>query len=189
MPTANKITQLAILYANANITEIQINNGWTDKTYEHDMVSLTGWYHGAEWCAAAAILTWKKTYAGNIEILGRINKLVSLNSQAMANNFHADPVWPTSADVPRLGAIVVWQSGDSKTMGHTGIVVAIDQNGKHFTSVEGNTSSPSQPDIRNGWTVAKHVHTLGAPHSSLGLNLDRFIYPLESYNPLVLSLI
>lgn len=182
---------LAKAYAAAGITEIQVNNGWqpnaTYPSFEKDMVNLTGWYHGAEWCAAAAILIWKKAYMGNVTILGLINKLVSLNSQEMANNFHADPVWPTSSSLPKIGSIVVWAMGDSRTMGHTGIVVAISPDGKSFNSVEGNTSSPSAPDTREGWTMAIHTHVLGQPHSSLHLNVDRFIYPLESYSPLEIS--
>lgn len=179
---ADKIVAIANDYAKANITEIQVNNGWTDKSYEKDMVSLTGWYHGAEWCAAAAILDWKKGYAGRIDMLGHINKLVSLNSQQMANNFHADPIWPTSANVPKLGAIVIWSLGDSRTSGHAGIVVDISKDNKYFSSVEGNTSSPDKPDTRTGWTIAKHTHQLGLPHSSLNLNVLRFIYAIDTYS-------
>lgn len=179
---ADNIVQIANAYANASITEIQPNNGWTNKAYEADMVKLTGWYHSAEWCAAAAILDWKKGYANRPDMLGHINRLVSLNSQAMADNFHADPIWPTSSTVPKLGAIVVWAQGDSRTMGHTGVVVWIAADGKSFVSVEGNTSSPDQPDIRSGWTLAKHTHIIGLPHSSLKLNLDRFIYAIEEYS-------
>lgn len=178
---ADNIVAIANAYAKANITEIQVNNGWTNKAYENDMVQLTGWYPGAEWCAAAAILDWKKGYVNRPDMLGHINRLFSLNSQDMANKFHADPIWPTSTNVPKLGAIVVWAEGDSSSTGHTGIVVAIDPDGIHFTSVEGNTSSPSAPETRTGWTVAAHIHQVGLPHSSMGLNLDRFIYAIEEY--------
>jgi hypothetical protein len=186
---ANDIVNLANQYAAAGITEIQPNNGWQPNakfpTYEQDMVNLTGWYHGAEWCSAQAILTWKKAYAGNAIMLGIINRLVSLNSQAMGNQFHADKYWPTSSNVPQLGTIVIWALGDSLTTGHAGIVTAI--NGSTFTSVEGNTSLPNAGNEREGWTVASHIHTIGLPHSTFNLNLSRFIYPLESYNPLVIS--
>lgn len=176
---ADNIIQIANAYAKANITEIQVNNGWTNKAYEKDMLNLTTWYHGAEWCAAAAILDWKKGYVNRPDMLGRINKLVSLNSQEMANNFHADPIWPTSTVIPKLGALVIWALGSSKLQGHAGIVVAIK--GNAFISVEGNTSSPDKPDTRTGWTIAAHTHTIGLPHSTLNLNLNRFIYPIENY--------
>ena len=188
MAAADQIVQIALDYSNQNITEIQTNDGWTDKDYQADMTSV-GWEMGDEWCAASAILDWKKGYADNPDVWAHAKNLVSLNSQQLARNFHADPVWPTSADVPKLGAIVIWQAGDSSTQGHAGIVVAI--NGNQFTSVEGNTTSAVVPNPnpgaseREGWTVATHVHNIGLPHSSLNLNLDRFIYAIESYDPLV----
>ena len=188
MAAADQIVQIAINYSNQNITEIQPNAGWTDPAYETDMKAI-GWESGDEWCAASAILDWKKGYANSPDVWAKAARLVSLNSQQMANNFHADPVWPTSTDVPKLGAMVVWQEGSSATEGHCGIVVAI--NGNQFTSVEGNTTSETKPNPdphaseRDGWTIAKHTHTIGLPHTTLGLNLDRFVYAIESYAPLV----
>jgi len=188
MAIADQIVQIAQRYASQDITEIQPNKGWTDPAYEADMKSV-GWEVNDEWCAAAAILDWKKGYAANPEIWKIAEKLVDLNSQAMARKFHADPVWPTSTNVPKLGAMVVWQLGSSATEGHCGIVVAID--GNKFTSVEGNTTSETKPNpvpgmsVRDGWTVATHTHIIGRPHSTMNLNLDRFIYAIESYDPLV----
>jgi hypothetical protein len=182
MAAKDQIVQLAIAYSTQNITEIQVNNGWTDPNYQADMVSI-GWSPGDEWCAASVKLTWKKGYVGYPNVWAHAQNLISLNSQQMARNFHADPVWPTSTSVAALGAIAVWQEGNSSLQGHCGIVVAI--NGNQFTTVEGNTSSPNFPSIRNGWTVAQHTHTLGQPHSNLGLNFERFVYAIESYAPLV----
>lgn len=192
---ATEIVKLANDYANSDITEIQQNAGWQPNdvfpTFEQDMKALTGWVPNDEWCAAQAILIWKKAYAGDTVMLAIINHLVSLNSQAMANNFHKDPSWPTSVNTPKLGAMVVWALGDSATTGHTGIVVALTDNG--FVSCEGNTTSltKTNPDPnaseRDGWTTALHTHVLGQPHSTLNLNLDRFIYCLESYSPLIIS--
>jgi hypothetical protein len=189
MAAADQIVQIALAYNAQNITEIQPNSGWTNAQYQADMVSV-GWYMGAEWCACAAILDWKKGYATNPSVWAHASRLVSLNSQQMARNFHADPVWPTSTNVPKLGAIVIWQAGNSATQGHAGIVVAI--NGNQFTSVEGNTTSTVRPNPipgateADGWTVAEHTHTIGLQHSTMNLNLDRFIYAIESYDPLVI---
>jgi hypothetical protein len=189
MTAAAKIAQIATDYSNQNITEIQPNAGWTNPVYEADMKAL-GWEKGDEWCAASAILDWKKGYAGSPVVWQIASKLVSLNSQQMARNFHADPVWPTSTSIPKLGAIVVWQAGNSAVEGHCGIVVTI--NGNRFTSVEGNTTSETKPNPnpkvseRDGWTIAEHTHTIGLPHTTLGLNLDRFVYAIESYAPLVI---
>lgn len=188
MTIRDQIVQIAINYSNQNITEIPENDGWTDPQYEADMLDV-GWSKGDEWCAAAAILDWKKAYANHPVIWQHASRLVSLNSQQMGRNFHADPVWPTSVNVPKLGATVIWQFGNSATEGHCGIVVGI--NGNQFTSVEGNTTSRVKPNPdpnaseREGWTVAEHVHTIGLPHSADNLNLVRFIYAIESYKPLV----
>ena len=184
MPAATQIVQIALAYSTQDVTEIQVNDGWTDKEYQAEMASV-GWEMGDEWCAAAAILDWKKGYADNPGVWRHASRLVSLNSQQLAKNFHADPVWPTSTHVPKLGAFVVWQEGNNAIEGHCGIVVEI--NGNEFTSVEGNTTSSAEPDQREGWTVAKHTHTIGLPHSTLGLNLDRFVYAIESYYPLVVD--
>lgn len=186
MTAADKIVQIAEGYSNQNITEIQPNRGWTDANYEAEMKTV-GWTPGDEWCAAAAILDWKKGYSDYPDVWKHAKNLVSLNSQEMARKFHADPLWPTSTDIPKLGAMVVWQEGTSAISGHCGIVVGI--NGNLFTSVEGNTTSDTKPNPsggseREGWTVATHTHTLGRPHVTLGLNLDRFIYAIESYDPL-----
>ncbi len=187
MPAADQIAQIATDYSTQNITEIQTNDGWTDAQYETDMLAI-GWERGDEWCAAAAILDWKKGYANYPDLWARALRLVSLNSQQMARNFHADPVWPTSTNVAKVGAIVVWQAGNSLTEGHCGIVIAV--NGNQFTSVEGNTISDTIPNPtpgaseREGWTVAQHTHTIGLPHYINNLNLDRFVYAIESYDPL-----
>jgi hypothetical protein len=184
MAAAAQIVHVAKDYSTQNITEIQTNDGWTDEKYQDEMKSL-GWEKGDEWCAAAAILNWKIGYEDNSAVWKHAEHLVSLNCQQMAKNFHADPVWPTSTNIPKPGAIVVWQAGGSLTEGHCGIVTEI--NGTQFKSVEGNTTSPDKPSERDGWTVAQHTHTIGSPHSTLGLNLDRFVYAIESYSPLVVE--
>lgn len=188
MTITDQIVQTAQYYYNQDITEIQPNNGWADPAYEADMRSV-GWQKGDEWCAAAAILCWKKGYAANLPVWKIAQRLVSLNCMQMVHNFYADPVWPTSVNMPKLGAIAVWQAGNSAVYGHCGIVTAI--NGEHFTTVEGNTTSAARPNPdphmneREGWTVAAHTHTIGLPHSTLGLNLIRFIYAIRNYGPLV----
>lgn len=159
--------------------EIVPNKGFKDKNFELEMKSV-GWYINAPWCSFLAIRIWEKAYSSYSAIEGKIKKLVSGNSQQMARNFHADPLWPTSTSIPKLGSLVIWGDGNSTTSGHTGIVISIDPDGKHFTSIEGNTSDPNQPSIREGFIVAQHTHIIGAPHSSSGLNLLRFIYPIES---------
>ena len=179
---AQTIVRLALAYVNANLQEIQPNQGWTNKPYEADMRAI-GWLPGDEWCADSATLVWKKTYQLRPDIWAIARRMLSANSQLTANNFHAHPWWPTGL-VPKPGAIVVWQNGDSLTEGHEGIVTSVDPDKIHYNSAEGNTSSTTQPDIRTGWTYAQHTHTLGLPHKDLGLNVLRFVYPIEQISPL-----
>lgn len=181
---AENIVEITKGYLARNIVEIQVNNGWTDSAFESEMKQYTPWQSGDEWCADSGMLIWKKGYADNEIILAIIIKLLSANSLQTAYNFHADKIWPTSVNIPKIGAIVVWAAGNSRTKGHFGIVIWVSADGKTFISGEGNTSSPTQPDNRSGWTFAQHTHTIDLPHSSLGLNIERFIYAIESYSPL-----
>jgi len=176
-----RIVELAENYVKSNIQEIQVNHGWTDRQYMLDMIHYTGWYFGAEWCAASAILVWKKAYEDDLEITKKLKHLCSLNCQQMGRNFHNDAKWPTSTKTPILGAIVIWGDGESETKGHCGIIRWIAKDGKSFIACEGNTSSFDKPDIRTGWTYAEHLHTTNKPHSQTGLNFIRYIYPIENY--------
>lgn len=188
MSNAQNIVKIATQLASANLVEIQPNKGWKPNAmfpdFQKEMIAL-GWNIGDEWCADSATWVWHKGCTPEVFAIAR--KHLSPNSQQTAKNFHADVTWPTSTNVPTVGAICVWQAGDSLIMGHEGIVVWVSEDGKTFKSAEGNTSSTTQPDIRTGWTYAIHTHTVGLPHSHLGLNLDRFVYALDSYEPLVLS--
>lgn len=184
MKIQDEIVQIANGLVKRNLTEIQPNLGWTDKDFQNQMQQI-GWVRGDEWCADSCILVWKTAYANvHPEIWAIARKMLSANSQLIAKNFHSDPIWPTSTKLPKLGAICIWQDGNSLTTGHAGIVIAINADGS-FVTAEGNTSSTQFPDIRTGWTYATHTHLVDAPHSLTGLNFLRFIYCIESYSPLV----
>lgn len=185
MTNAEAIVAAQLDYYNQNITEIQPNQGFTSKNYQAD-IRLVGWYTGGEWCAFSAILACKKGYLanGHPEIWDYFHKLDSGNSQQMARNCHNDKFWPTGL-VPKVGAIIVWQMGDSFTTGHTGLCIGVDPDGIHYTCLEGNSTDPNKPNPfpdaseREGWTIGKHVHVIGAPHSSNNLNFLRAIYAVE----------
>lgn len=179
MTIAEKIVEYSKALAAAGITEIQPNKGWLHNEqfpdFDTDMRSV-GWIPGQEWCAYAAMLCWKKGYEDHPEIWQYLKHILSPNSQLIAKQAHADKIWPTGL-TPKPGGIVIWQSGDSNIYGHTGLCLSVD--GNHFTSGEGNTSSPDKPSVRSGWTYAVHTHTLGLPHSHTGLNFMRCVYVLE----------
>lgn len=143
-----------------------------------------GWYIGAPWCAATGIWVFEQAYADAPSILGRLRRLVSLNSQQMGRNFHADPIWPTSATEIIPGSLLIYGEGDSATAGHTEIDVDDPTLSQSITSgeyniVAGNTIPAGNPgNMREGYIVATHTHTMGQPHSTLGLNFIRAIHPL-----------
>jgi len=159
--------------------EIPSNAGFKDPIYAAKIRAI-GWQVGSPWCAAAAIVSWTEAYGPYPVLAAKAKKLYSLNSQEMARNFHADPIWPTSTSVPLLGAMVIYGEGDSTVSGHTGIVIEVLPDGKTYRTEEGNTIPAGNPgNVREGFIVAQHTHILGQPHSVTGLNLIRFIYPIE----------
>jgi hypothetical protein len=185
MTIAQSIAEIAKTYLGKE--EIQPNAGFKDPVMDHEMRTMTPWYTGAPWCACLAILVWKKAYAARPDMLSILKPLFSASSQQMGRNFHADPHWPTSTDKPRIGAMAIFGDVGSETAGHTACaVISIDPDGIHYTTVEGNTRPPGNPgNVAEGYCVASHVHAVGAPHPVTGLQFMRFIYAIESYNPLV----
>lgn len=187
MTNASAIVAAQIAFFNESIIEISPNNGFTckknkatGKQYEQLMQSV-GWEFHDEWCAYAAILACKVGYTTNKhpEVWKYFSRLADGNSQVMGRNAHADKFWPTGI-VPRLGCIVIWAHGDSTTIGHTGLCIDVSADGQTFTTLEGNSSPPNSGNEREGYTIAKHVHTLNAPHSANRLNYVRSIYVVEN---------
>ncbi|OCX54256.1 hypothetical protein BEL04_08340 [Mucilaginibacter sp. PPCGB 2223] len=159
--------------------EIQPNAGFKDPAYAAK-IKTTGWQTGSPWCAAAAIVDWTEAYAPYPALAAHAHKLYSLNSQEMGRNFHADPVWPTSTSVPKVGAIAIFGDGDSTVTGHTAVVVDVLPDNVTYHTIEGNTIPAGNPgNQREGYIVAQHTHVVGQPHSVTGLNLIRFIHPME----------
>jgi hypothetical protein len=172
-----KIAAIALTYNGQQ--EIPSNAGFKDAAYAAK-IKATGWQAGSPWCAAAAIIDWTEAYAPYPATAAHAKKLYSLNSQEMGRKFHADPVWPTSTTVPVIGAIAIFGDGDSTVWGHTAIVIDVLPDGKTYHTVEGNTIPAGNPgNQREGYIVAQHTHIVGQPHSVKGLNLIRFIHPIE----------
>lgn len=167
-----------ITIATDGVQEIQPNQGFNDPDFEA-RIKATGWEQGQPWCAASAIADWKDAYRQYPNLYAKASRLYSLNSQQMAINFHADPVWPTSTTTPEVGAMVIFGEGESTVSGHTGIVIEVLPDNQYRTE-EGNTIPPGNPgNQREGYCKAQHVHTIGLPHSDSGLNFIRFILPIE----------
>ena len=150
--------------------EIQPNLGFKDTTFNAKMNAI-GFYRGASWCGFFVMLVLFGVYADAPLILAYLKKYCSPSTHTMWANFKASKEIITG-QIPQLGAVAIWAEGDG-TNGHTGIVVAIDLDGKHFTCVEGNTNGAGG---REGYRVWENVHTLGLPHSEKALNLLGFGY-------------
>jgi hypothetical protein len=150
--------------------EIPPNLGFKNPDFDKKMKAV-GFYRGASWCGFFVMLVLFDVYKDQPEILKYLKKYASPSTHQMWANFRASKEVITG-QVPKLGAVVIWQEG-SGSNGHTGIVVSVDADGKHFTSVEGNTSLQGS---REGLAVGENRHTLGLPHNEHGLNLLGFCY-------------
>ena len=179
------IAQIAQTYLGDE--EIQPNQGFKNPQLQDEMDNLVTpdgpWVAPDPWCAALGCIVWTKAYTqmGYTDLLDKLQQhLFSLNSQNMLRKCHADPVWPTGM-VPKVGAMAIYGDGDSTTSGHTACaVIAVDAEGINYQTVEGNTIPDGNPGNQSeGYIVATHWHSVNKPHSVTGLNLLRFIYPME----------
>lgn len=176
---ADDIVQIAQGYLGQEESPAHNNTGFKDPNFQQEMVDV-GWYSGGSWCAFLAMVVWFRAYADSA-LLPKVKQLMSGNSQQMARNFHADPVWPTSITTPKIGAMAIFGDVGSTTSGHTACaIISISADGQYYTTVEGNTIPTGNPgNVANGYIVATHTHLVGAPHPTSGLEFIRFIYAIE----------
>ena len=153
--------------------EITPNLGFKDYSFNAKM-NAVGFYKGASWCGFFVMLVMHEVYSDDPEAWAYLHKYLSASTHTMWLNFKASKEIVTG-QVPKIGAVVIWQEGNG-TSGHTGIVTAVDADGKHFVSVEGNTDGNGG---RNGYRVWNNLHLIGQPHSEKGLNLLGFGYMPE----------
>lgn len=152
-----------------NYTEVKPNKGFTDPTFDKLMRTYTPFENGFAWCACFMILCWTWIYKDTVNLLPRLKKLFSANSQQMWRNFR-DSEFTTSTTTPVLGAAVIFGDVGSTVSGHTAAcIIDINPDGKHYTSVEGN--------VNDKVSIVNHV--VGAPHPVTGLEFLGFIYPIE----------
>jgi len=168
MSYIDKIVQIAQSYKGQE--EIQPNLGFKDPIFWNKMKEV-GFYRGASWCGFFVMLVLFEAYADEPNVLKYLKKYCSASTHEMWANFRASKEVITG-QIPKLGAVAVWEEG-SGTNGHTGIVISVNPDGKHFTSMEGNTNGAGG---REGFRVWENTHTLGLPHSENGLNLLGFAY-------------
>jgi len=150
--------------------EIPPNLGFKNPVFDKQMKSV-GFYRGASWCGFFVMLVLFQVYQDAKGILTYLKKYASASTHQMWLNFKASKEVITG-QVPKIGAVVVWQEGDSGN-GHTGLVSWVSTDGKTFKSIEGNTNGAGG---REGYRVWENTHSVGLPHKEKGLNILGFAY-------------
>lgn len=150
--------------------EIQPNQGFKDPSFAAKMLAV-GFYKGASWCGFYVMVVLFGAYADAPEILKYLKAYCSPSTHTMWANFRASKEVITG-QIPKLGAVAIWQEG-SGTNGHTGIVIGVSPDNRHFVCSEGNSNSDGS---RNGYEVSENLHTVGKPFNPNGLNLLGFAY-------------
>lgn len=150
--------------------EIQPNLGFKDALFQQKMVGV-GFYPGANWCGFLIKLVMKEVYSDTVIIQNYLKRYLSASIYETWVNCRSSKEVVTG-QIPKIGAIVIWQEGEGRNS-HGGVVVSVDADNKHFTSVEGNTNGEGG---RNGYRVWENPHVTGLPHKEKGLNILGFAY-------------
>jgi surface antigen len=151
------------------------NSGFEDAEFEAAMTKV-GWEAGEAWCASFAKLVWREAYKTDAARLLEVERLFSKSAVQTYRQFDASD-WKTQNEdgspivVPQVGALVVWQFGDS-TKGHIGIVARVFSQ-TEFETIEGNTDDNGG---REGIKVAYRRRIVRRARGE-GLNLLGFVLP------------
>lgn len=154
-------------------TEKQNNSGFTDPSFEKELASM-GWQKGYAWCAYFTKLIYTKAYRDYPTQAEFIRLKFNGGALATFNNVKNGTAFQTS-DKPQVGAIAVWQHGNSSA-GHVGIVISFDLKANTMVCIEGNTNANGS---REGDRVAVKLRTIVRERSLNGLNLKGFILAPE----------
>ncbi|MBY0245838.1 MAG: CHAP domain-containing protein [Sphingobacteriaceae bacterium] len=146
------------------------NSGFVSAGFEAAM-KLAGWFLGAPWCAFFVRMVLLEVYASDAKKLVVIKKCCSGNAQQTFKNFKADGTFATG-DVPKEGALVVWQLGDSEK-GHIGFVEYAKVLDNVMGTIEGNTNGAGS---REGDQVAAKPRTIERAFRAEGLNVIGYVY-------------
>lgn len=154
-------------------TEKPSNAGFTDPNFEKELKSV-GWEKSYAWCAFFTKLIYTKAYKNDAKLSAVVRDRFNGGALATYNNAKADGIFKVS-DMPVIGAIAVWQHGNSGN-GHVGIVISFDLETNTMYCIEGNTNASGS---REGDRVAIKARTIKRDRTASGLNLKGFIYPIE----------
>jgi CHAP domain len=179
------IIQTATLYVGQK-EQGKGNSGFLDKNFEAKLKRV-GWEKSQPWCSYFAEVVYRDTYEKLMLddpkdkiVEQRLNEVCTLFSggtlQTLAN-FDKSKYWRTRETIPEVGAIIVFQKGNSWE-GHIGIVKEVDLNKMEVTTIEGNTSSTGS---RDGDIVAIKKRKLSLKFKADTLFIKGFIQPANPY--------
>lgn len=167
----NGLQVAAIAKSYVGITETPNNSGFKDKTFEKKIKEV-GWSKSMAWCSYFGELVWKEAYHINAEIVKRIDELCNGSATATYKNFDVNQLFECNAEVPKVGAMMVFRYG-SDWKGHLCIVVQI-LGENEVLCVEGNSNDDG---AREGYEVCLRKRKIKDKYKAKGLNLVGFIYP------------
>lgn len=145
--------------SNSNLDNKTANAGSNNYTkYWRDMANLgLGNYQAQYWCACFVHWCFYKAY-GLKASQSLLLQSFYINCQVMYNLASGkNQIYST----PKIGDVVLFWTSRTGQYGHTGIVVSVIQDGKSFTTIEGNTSGGSTV-VANGGCVAKKTYALSS---------------------------
>lgn len=117
-------------------------------------------WQGNPWCMCMQGWSFKKAYGEQMAQILLCGGLYSYYCPANALYFKNKGQWVTSGFKP--GDVVFFKYGSE--IGHVGLVVDVQNNGKLLVSVEGNTGSGDNTVIPNGGGVFQKKYTIPASY-------------------------
>lgn len=172
----SRLQELIVKYAKADIgnKELKGNSGFVSKIKEARL-KLMGWIKGQSWCAYNAESIWKYAFSEEKpSYVKLLDKYFSGSTVTTWKNFRKSAEFKTSPNIPVIGALAIWQDGETG-LGHIGVVTTHDQN--RFKSVEGNTNESGS---REGTIVRENDHLNNLPFDPKSPKkrwLMGFVYP------------
>lgn len=146
------------------------NKGFNDVTFQNDIKEV-GWRPTYAWCSLFTKLIWKEVFSVYCpNLIPAILKYIQAGCMNSWRAFKSSKEFRTG-NIPRPGAIGIFQSTKDKALGHAVICTSNLLPGNKFNTIEGNTNMSGS---REGDRVAIKTRKVGLNGS---LNFIGFVYP------------
>ncbi len=153
--------------------EIRENQGFKDPVFDAKMRKI-GFQNGWAWCALFAKLIWMEAYAPYPELLSQIIHNCSPSALGTLHNWLQNSGDFVFSKEPAIGAICIWQEGNTGFSGHAAICIGLMTEVNYFSTMEGNTNTDGS---REGYESAEKKRLLSFTNDPNKLNLKGFILP------------